>query len=58
MLDAVHLRHHVSYDAHTKKMVGYVDFGMGAHSETIAKEALVLMVVGLRAVGRHQSRIT
>ena len=48
MLDAVHLRHHVSYDAHTKKMAGYVDFGMGTDSETIAKEALVLMVVGLK----------
>lgn len=47
MLDAMSLKQLVEFDHHKGKMVGFVDPPIGDAAEE-AKEALVLMVVGLR----------
>ena len=49
MLDAMAIRTQVTYDSHAKKLVGFIDLGTNAESEDQAKEALVFMVVGMRA---------
>ena len=46
IIDGMAIRKHVDYDPHKKEMIGYVDMGAG-QEETIAKEALVIMAVGL-----------
>jgi hypothetical protein len=51
MLDAINIRKQLVYDGHKKTTCGFVDIGAGAeeHSEALASEALVFMLVGLRA---------
>ena len=49
MLDAMAIRQQVMYDQHSGRLVGYVDLGGGDESEEIAKEALVIMAVGLKS---------
>lgn len=47
MLDGMSIRTQVTYDHHKKKMVGYVDLGLGPQEdEGEASEALVFMVTG------------
>jgi hypothetical protein len=45
-IDAMAIRQHVSYDAHSGKMTGFVDLGFDDVSSDEAKEVLVLLVVG------------
>ena len=49
MLDAMALRRQIVYDHRAKRLFGYVNLGMDDESEEEAKEALVIMAVGLRA---------
>lgn len=48
MLDGMSIRKQLQYESHTRTMRGLVDLGMGLDETTVAKEALVFMVVGLR----------
>ena len=41
------IRQQTIYDRNTDKMLGYVDIGTGEDEEDLAKEVLVIMVVGL-----------
>ena len=50
MIDATAIRKMIQYDAKSKRMVGYVDLGYDESEETVAKEALVIMIVGLGVV--------
>ena len=50
VIDGMSLKEHVEYDNSIKRVIGYVDLGCFSPSETeeLAKEALVVMLVGLR----------
>ena len=50
VIDSMSLKEHVEYDNSIKRVIGYVDLGCFSQSETeeLAKEALVVMLVGLR----------
>lgn len=48
MLDGMSIRKQVQYEAHTQTMRGFVDLGMGIDESSMAREALVFMVVGLK----------
>jgi len=47
MIDGVSIRQQIVYDHKTKKNVGFVDFGNGQTDTKKAKEAIVIMAVGL-----------
>lgn len=49
MIDAMAVRKQIEYDTRSKIFTGYVDLGDGADHDREAKEALVVMVVGLRS---------
>jgi hypothetical protein len=49
MLDAMAIRQQLVMDRHTGNIAGYVDIGTGSEEEDLAKEVLVVMVVGLKA---------
>ena len=50
MLDAMAIRQQLLFNRHTGKIVGYTDLGMDEGEDNdVAKEALVVMVVGLKA---------
>jgi hypothetical protein len=48
MLDAMAIRQKIIYDPQKKCMTGFVNLGDGTDSDIQAKEALVVMVVGLK----------
>lgn len=48
MLDAMAIKQQVQYDARKLCMTGFLDLGSGEESDQIAKEVLVVMLVGLR----------
>lgn len=52
MVDGMSIRKHLSYDATTKAMVGYVDYGSGGGQEEskMATEMLCFMAVGVRGL--------
>ena len=47
-IDAMAIRKQISFDSSHKRMIGFVDLGDGPAEDTVASEALVFMVVGLR----------
>lgn len=49
MLDGMSIKQKMEYDAKTNKTVGFVDLGAGSVEDVEAKEALVVMLVGLKA---------
>ena len=48
MVDAIHLRQLVQYNTRNHNVVGYVDLWNGEDVDTVAKEGLIIMVMGLR----------
>lgn len=48
VLDGMSIRRQVQYDSHKQTMVGFEDLGSGIDETTVAREALVFMVVGLQ----------
>lgn len=48
-IDAMAIRKHLDYDSHKQEFIGYTDLGNGQDSTTEAKEALVIMMVGVTA---------
>lgn len=49
MIDAMSIKKHITYDAATKTMTGFVDLGDGPDEDNVASEALMFMVVGLQS---------
>lgn len=48
MIDAMAIRKQIQYDASRGCMVGYMDLGDGPDETTVATEAVVIMLVGLK----------
>lgn len=48
MIDAMAIRKKISRDSKSQSLTGFVDLGDGSESDIPAKEALVIMVVGLQ----------
>ena len=48
MLDAMAIPQQIIFGHHSQKTLGFVDIGTGEEDEAVAKEVLVVMVVGLK----------
>lgn len=47
MMDAMSIKHHLTYSKHADSISGFVDIGLGEESDELATEILVIMAVGV-----------